>query len=775
MTDLLTDIGDVAIRASVLVAAVAAALRLHRGSAATRHYVWTLALASLLLLPALSLALPRWEIPVLPAADDEPAPGVRQDMVRPAAEATEPAAPSIVGAPMEIAPRDSDIALPWDAIALTAYGLGIVILLSRIAVQQRLAQRIRRASSVVDDPQWIALLDECAATAGMRRRVTLLRSLEELMPMAIGIRTPAIVIPAVADSWDDDRRRAVLLHELSHIARRDCLTQGLASVACAVYWPHPGVWYVARRMRIEREVACDDRVLASGAAAPDYARHLLELAYGWSGRRVPALAVSMAGSTTLEGRLRAVLDPTRVRTRPTHRAWLAGAVVSALLVIPIAAATMTEALVVSGSTGPVAGTTDPIQFAQSNTPSNASSAEGLTGTWEVTPSSRPGYVHLRLSQRGNSFSSDIPTTQLGERASVITTGTGPIQFDITREAGTFHVEGTVRAGSGAGTFTFVPSQALAAAMERRGFGRPGALDLMAFARQDVGLVYLDELAAQQYTPPALAVLVRAANHGVGLDYVRGMGQSGYRLGTLEALTTLRDHGVTPDYIRELRDQDLSGLSADELLRARDHGVDGDYVGGLRALGYGNQRLDTLVRVRDHGVDPDYVRGMRQLGYRLDLDELVKARDHGVTPGYVTTLADFGYTTLSMDELLGARNHGIDAEYLSGMRQLGYSAALPDLINARNHGVTPDYVQGMAAMGYAKLPLASLIRLRDHGVTPDFVQRIKMRVNDPTPDELIRLRDGGFVRNERQLGTWSEWLRNSAAGQSLRRLMARLAE
>ena len=92
MTDLLTDIGDVAIRASVLVAAVAAALRLHRGSAATRHYVWTLALASLLLLPALSLALPRWEIPVLPAADDEPAPGVRQDMVRPAAEATEPAA-----------------------------------------------------------------------------------------------------------------------------------------------------------------------------------------------------------------------------------------------------------------------------------------------------------------------------------------------------------------------------------------------------------------------------------------------------------------------------------------------------------------------------------------------------------------------------------------------------------------------------------------------------------------------------------------------------------
>src|SRR5262245_54791427 len=207
---------------------------------------------------------------------------------------------------------DADV-LPWDAIALSAYGLGVVVFLSRIAAQRRLARRIRGASSVVVDPHWLALLDECAATVGVRRRPALLRSREELMPMAMGIRTPVIVVPAVADTWDEDRRRTVLLHELSHIARHDCFTQVLASLACAVYWPHPGVWYVARRLRLEREVACDDRVLASGACAADYARHLLELAYGWSGRRVPALVVSMAGSKTLEGRLLAVLDPVRRR------------------------------------------------------------------------------------------------------------------------------------------------------------------------------------------------------------------------------------------------------------------------------------------------------------------------------------------------------------------------------------------------------------------------------------------------------------------------------
>ena len=60
------------------------------------------------------------------------------------------------------------------------------------------------------------------------------------MPMTCGVRRPVIVIPSIADLWDEDRRRAVLLHELAHVVRFDCLTQTLAEVAVALYWPHPG-------------------------------------------------------------------------------------------------------------------------------------------------------------------------------------------------------------------------------------------------------------------------------------------------------------------------------------------------------------------------------------------------------------------------------------------------------------------------------------------------------------------------------------------------------
>ena len=140
------------------------------------------------------------------------------------------------------------------------------------------------------------------------------------MPVTMGTLAPSIVVPADADAWDEDRRRAVLLHELAHIARQDCLTQMLAAIACAVYWVHPGVWYVARRLRIEREVACDDRVLAAGAHAPDYAGHLLELAYaGAAAARRPWSSAWRARTSSKAGCARSwIRRATARRRRAAH-------------------------------------------------------------------------------------------------------------------------------------------------------------------------------------------------------------------------------------------------------------------------------------------------------------------------------------------------------------------------------------------------------------------------------------------------------------------------
>ncbi len=155
------------------------------------------------------------------------------------------------------------------------------------------------------------------------------------MPLTWGWWRPVILLPAQADEWSPERRRVVLLHELAHVKRWDCLTQMMAWLACAVYWFNPLVWVAARRMCIERERACDDLVLDGGCKASDYAAHLVEIARTF--RRVPQVAaIAMARSSRLEGRIAAIVDGSRARRAP--RALLVGLCCVAVLAFVAAVA-----------------------------------------------------------------------------------------------------------------------------------------------------------------------------------------------------------------------------------------------------------------------------------------------------------------------------------------------------------------------------------------------------------------------------------------------------
>src|SRR5262249_43416718 len=220
--------------------------------------------------------------------------------------------------------------------------------------------------------------------------VRLLRGRDETMPMALGIRHATIVIPAVGDTWTKDRRRAVLLHEMAHLVRNDCLTQMLCAVTCALYWMHPGVWWIARRLRVERELASDDRVLSTGTNAREYAGHLLELAYTLRSGCPPVLAVCMARWGRLEQRMRALLDGARNRTAPALRGHLLGLTILLALLIPVAAATISvrRGGISQLTQKPIAG-----QVLKSVQESVPVPDPDIPGTWEIRPANRPGFVH----------------------------------------------------------------------------------------------------------------------------------------------------------------------------------------------------------------------------------------------------------------------------------------------------------------------------------------------------------------------------------------------
>jgi beta-lactamase regulating signal transducer with metallopeptidase domain len=738
----------VVIKASVLVglAAILQGVLNRRTSAATRHLVWMLAIVGVLSLPVLSLALPEWSVVIRTAPAAAAAPDVdrmdkdkdegRHRPVNPTSSSAVLAV-NVKSAPTAPRPRE----FSWSTAVVGVYAAGAAVMLMQLTLHRWSVKRIARNAAYVQDVEWMRLLADCASSLGVDRPVRLLRSRERTIPMAFGTRRPAILIPAVSDTWPPDRRRAVVLHELAHVARYDCLTQTLAFVARAMYWFHPAVWWVARRARIEQELACDDRVIAAGTQARDYAGHLLEIAYAFGGQRMSALALSMARPRQLESRMLAALDDARNRSVPPFRVRIAGAAIAAALLVPLALARPTVVAASAPSESApfplapaAAAQQDPAVGAHLDALKRTLEAvlrmagiygialnipqDNLPGTWEIRPSDTKGTVRLRLAELNSSSSSNVPIETLeGLTATQLSAAGGPVQFRLRRDAGIFTFEGIFRNGVGAGTFTFTPDANFGAELAKRGFARPTAQEQYQMARHDIGFAFVEELTKQGYSKPQTSELVRAGQHGVSVAYLREMGALGYRLGSLEPLITLRDHGVTPTYIRELADLGYKKLSADEIRGARDHGITPEYVQAMREAGYGS----------------------------LPMDELINARDHGVTPDFVRELGDAGYRKLPLDQLIRVRDHGVSPEYVRDMRQMGHSLPVEELIRARDHGVSVDFVRDFAALGYANLPIDSLVRLRDHGVTPTFAQELKKLGYDRlSVDDLVTLRDHGLT-------------------------------
>jgi beta-lactamase regulating signal transducer with metallopeptidase domain len=758
----------ITIRATALLglATIVLAVFSRRMSAASRHFLWTIAIAAVILLPIASVALPEWSVVVRTA---QPVPPAAADVTS-AVEPVEPAGPPVPAAafPVDVETPPAVTAaseFPWLTALLAAYAGGVLAMLIHVLAGQRSMRRFVRSAAPLNDSAWVLLLADCARRMDVRRPVRLLRGRERNVPIVLGTLRPSIVVPAIADTWDDDRRQAVLMHELAHVSRYDCLTQMLAVAACTMYWFNPLAWLAARRLRVERELACDDKVIQSGAEGRDYAGHLLEIAYSFGSTRTPALAVGMARRNQLEGRMLAAIDPGRNRNVPPARVRLASVALAAAVLIVFASVRPATATAAPQGPEPDRGVVGysvesllravigpwengarrlfdraaaAIRSAQANQP----------GTWEIRPAKAEGMVHLRLTERNSSTGANIRIDQLqGLTAAQLSGPGGPIQFRLRRDAGTFTFEGVMREGIGAGTFSFTPEPGFAGELAKRGFARPTAAEQYELARSDIGFAFVDELNRQGYAKTETADLVRAGQHGVGLAYLQEMGSLGYRLGSLQPLITLRDHGVSPAYIRELAELGYKGLSADELRNARDHGVSGEYVRGMRDGGYAGLPMQELINARDHGVSPEYVRELGEAGHRkVALDELIRVRDHGVSPEYVRDMRQLGHA-LPLAALVNARDHGVSVEFVREMEALGYTKLSMDaLIKLRDHGVSPEYVRALKDLGYQGIAADDLISLRDYGLSPERIRSANAKAGSRLPIDMLKsLAAGGGIR------------------------------
>ena len=143
-------------------------------------------------------------------------------------------------------------------------------------------------------------------------------------PVAVGGRRPLVLVPTDWDGWPESHRRACLLHELTHLVRYDDWAKLAQELVRVPFFFHPLVRWLLQRLDRERELLCDEAVVALGADPLGYARLLLNLARR-PGRLLPAATALRPGwlpflaRGTVAARIERLLEDDMTALTLSHR------------------------------------------------------------------------------------------------------------------------------------------------------------------------------------------------------------------------------------------------------------------------------------------------------------------------------------------------------------------------------------------------------------------------------------------------------------------------
>ena len=182
-------------------------------------------------------------------------------------------------------------ALPW---LVLGWLIGVVVFSIRLIGGWRMAARLRSVRVGAVPAEWTEALEGLILRMGATRPVRLLSSALVETPAVVGWLKPVILMPVQAlTGLQPEHVLPLLAHELAHVCRNDYLANILQSIAEAVLFYHPAVWWVSDQIRNERELCCDDlAVAASGGDVLRYARALAEV----EARRPAHLSNAMAAN-----------------------------------------------------------------------------------------------------------------------------------------------------------------------------------------------------------------------------------------------------------------------------------------------------------------------------------------------------------------------------------------------------------------------------------------------------------------------------------------------
>lgn len=656
------------------------------------------------------------------------------------AEAMNPAI-NIVRAPASTPAQDSAAPLPTrlakvatetvqpDALLLfvEAWMAGVLFLSLRNLGGLVLIEQLRRKESI---PVGETLLKKCLE---LQRRLGLDRVIRYCechrleAPAVIGWFRPVVLLPVTAlTGLTEDQLSAVVAHELAHIKRFDSFVNLFQVAVETLLFYHPAIWWVSKRIRMERENCCDDAAIQVSGDAVQYARALTAMAE----RRVaPSLAMAVNRSP-LEARVMRLLGFEKLGSG-IRTAGLAASVLC------LAGAVFAGNAILGAAFGPTDAGTLMQQAKQAPlavpTTQVAASTVTRVQVHEVANAIMHSAVRTAVSNVLSSATSeqdqetqDKPAANQGAKGSYIESlkaqGLDNLSIDEIVE---LKVQGV--------TADYVKG------LHDLGL-KPSVDEIVSMKVQGVTSEYVKGLMADGWKPN-IDEIISLKVQGITQEYAKGFAEFGLKP-NLDELIALKVQGVSPEYIREMRAAGVSG-DIDELIAMKVQGISPDYVKSVHDLGW-KADADTLVALKVQGVTPEYIREMRAAGLDGDADAFIAMKVQGVSPDYVKSMHDLGIKP-DADDIVGMRVQGVTPDYIRGIRATGLNPDKDEIVGMRVQGVTPEYIKSLQAAGFKDLNTDDVIAAKVQGITPEFVAEAqKHGFKDLTLEKLIALKQANVL-------------------------------
>jgi beta-lactamase regulating signal transducer with metallopeptidase domain len=479
-----------------------------------------------------------------------------------------------------------------------------------------LLERMRRRQSLDVDTELRQVCLALQRQLGLSRAIRYAQCQWLQAPAVIGWFRPIVFLPFTAlTGLSEEQLQLVIAHELAHIKRLDSFVNAFQVVVETLLFYHPAVWWLNKRIRLEREICCDDVAIALCGNAMEYAR-ALTLMEEW--RVAPALAMA-ANRGPLTERVTRLLGIDHLRSGVRGIG-----LTSSALCLTVALLAGNAIFGFSHKASAQATPPSPVRPAKPVKPARAE-IPAVKNTPTVNAPSTPVTPTPVEPVKAASYIEEMKVVGLG------TTDVDQLIALKVQGVTPEYVQG----------------------LQAQGL-RLAADEIIAMKVQGVTPEYIRDVRATGMKVSEDEIIGMKVQ-GVDANYIHGLQELGLKPDADEVIG-MKVQGVTPEYVRAMKSEGIE-TSGDEVIAMRVQGVTPEYVRGIRALGF-KPSADEIIAMRVQDVTPEYLKALQTAGFKFDIDDAVGAKVQGVTPEFIEKVRQHGFKDLTLEKLIHLRQLGV---------------------------------------------------------------------------------------------------------------------